>query len=53
MSQEKTVEKPNCKISIDCYGGITVEAPTAAEAKDLLKQALEVKKTQAINEAIR
>jgi len=53
LSGNTQIEKPNCKIAIDCYGGITVEAPTVAEAKQLLDSALSIKRREPLQEAIR
>lgn len=47
-----SIEKPNCKINIDCYGGISVEAPTVAEVTQLLDKALSVKQINHLQEAI-
>ena len=52
MSTTQT-EKTHCKISFDKYGGITVEAPTVSEAKELLESALSVKQNKPLQEAIR
>jgi hypothetical protein len=40
-------ETKNCKIQIDCYGGITVEQTTT-----LLDKALSIKKTSSLQKAI-
>lgn len=53
MSSNLQIEKPNCKINIDCYGGISVEAPTVEQAKQLLESALSVKQNKPLQEAIR
>jgi hypothetical protein len=53
MSNNTQIEKLNCKIHIDCYGGIAVEAPTVPEVKQLLEQALSVKQNRVLQEAIR
>jgi len=47
------IKEPNCKINIDCYGSISVEAPTVADAKELMDYAVGVKQKKALQEAIR
>jgi hypothetical protein len=46
------IEKPNCKINLDCYGSISVEAPTVPEAKELFQCALDVKQNKPLQKAI-
>lgn len=51
MSKNK--REPNFKISVDCYGGVSVEAPSKKAALDLLHEVTGVKKKRPIDEALR
>jgi hypothetical protein len=48
-----TTERAICRICLNEFGGITVEAPTVKEVKQLLDKALTVKQRKPLQEAIR
>lgn len=43
MTKPKTTKTP-CKISIDAFGGVGIEAPTKREALELLREVTTVKR---------
>lgn len=46
--KEKSAEKPACKIIVNAYGGVEVQAPTKEECIELFKEVTTVRKERLV-----